>query len=194
MKSLSILLLFIIVLISSCDKEEASKQQNDNDLTIENEVLEIAAPKNLKPTIRLTSPASKGVENWSFYSNLTIAVDSLQATSLTHLKSNLKRFDVLYLTQEEAEEAEVPLTPEVVKTKAIQARLVAIETKAKILNSHAYLNTPDTLQIANQIGDVYNAYQDLNLQLNELFDTSFKDLLEEIKQENIEAANQTPEE
>ena len=159
-----------------------------------NDTLKLDTPNNLKATIRLTAQAQDGVKNWSFYNNLTTTIDSLQVNTLGELRKRLVNIDVLYTKLEEAEEAVAPVTPEAVQTKAINARLVAIETKAKILQNNAHLNTPDAVEVTRKIGELYNAFQDLNLQLNELFDTSFKDLLEEIKQENEKAASEKADE
>lgn len=194
MKRLIVLLMLFMVLFSSCTNKDVSQNAQKEIVVTGTDTLELSTPTNFKPVIPLTPEAKKGVLKWSFYTNLTTAVDSLQATSLGALKINLKRFDNLYLSQEEADEAEVPLTPEIVQTKAVQARLIALETKTKSLQNHVQLNAPDASQISEQIGEVHNAYQDLNLQLNELFDTSFNDLLEEIKQENAAAENSEPEE
>lgn len=78
------------------------------------------------------------------------------------------------------------VAPKETLSNAIQARLIAIETKVKVLKNEAFLNNPNSKTLSKQIGDLHNAYQDLNLQLNEAFNTSFRDLLEEIKLENEE--------
>ena len=188
------LIILSLIITFSCDQNEASQESKERVTIMGNDTLKLDTPNNLKATIRLTAQAQDGVKNWSFYNNLTTTIDSLQVNTLGELRKQLVNIDVLYTKLEEAEEAVAPVTPEAVQTKAINARLVAIETKAKILQNNAHLNTPDPVEVTRKIGELYNAFQDLNLQLNELFDTSFKDLLEEIKQENEKAASEKADE
>lgn len=192
---LPFLIILSFIITTSCSQKEASQKPKENVALVGNDTLQLPSPKNLKATIRLTTQAREGVKNWSFYKDLSAAVDSLPPiNTLGKLRLKLIDIDALYVNLEQAEEDLAPVTPEAVKTKAVNARLVAIETKAKVLQNSAQLNTPVAEDISKKIGELYNAYQDLNLQLNELFDTSFKDLLEEIKQENEQAASEKADE
>ncbi len=191
---LPFLIILSFIIITSCNQKEASPKPKENVILVGNDTIQLPTPKNLKATIRLTPQAQEGVKNWSFYNDLSAAVDSLPSNTLGELRLKIIDVDALYINLEQAEEDLAPVTPEAVKTKAINARLVAIETKAKVLQNSAQLNTPVAEDISRKIGELYNAYQDLNLQLNELFDTSFKDLLEEIKQENEQAASKKADE
>lgn len=191
---LPFLIILSFIITTSCNQKEASQKPKENVALVGNDTLKLPSPKNLKATIRLTTQAREGVKNWSFYKDLSAAVDSLPSNTLGELRLKIIDVDALYINLEQAEEDLAPVTPEAVKTKAVNARLVAIETKAKVLQNSAQLNTPAAEDISKKIGELYNAYQDLNLQLNELFDTSFKDLLEEIKQENEQAASEKADE
>lgn len=179
-----ILFLLIICCTFSCNDKKNTPIQNNEVYINLIDTLQIASPTNLKPRIKLTSEAKKAVEEWDFYVNLTKKIDSIPSKTLGQLKKNLDTFTILYLSSEEADEAEVSTTPSKVKTNAINARLLAIETQVHILQNQVNLNEPDPIKISKHIGELQNAYQDLNLQLNELFNTSVKDLLEEIREEN----------
>jgi ABC-type phosphate transport system auxiliary subunit len=191
---LPFLIILSFIITTSCSQKEASQNPKENVTLVGNDTIQLPTPKNLKATIRLTPQAQEGVKNWSFYNDLSAAVDSLPSNTLGELRLKIIDVEALYINLEQAEEDLAPVTPEAVKTKAVNARLVAIETKAKVLQNSAQLNTPVAEDISKKIGELYNAYQDLNLQLNELFDTSFKDLLEEIKQENEQAASEKADE
>lgn len=187
MRYLSVLLLFPFVLaISACDEKQTPQEVTTTDKIDARDTLSIAKPTNLKPKIGLTPQAREGVANWPLYRDLSVAIDSLQIPTLGVLKNKIQKFDNLYEAKAEAEEAEVQVAPQETLSNAIQARLIAIETKVKVLKNEAFLNKPNSEILSKQIGDLHNAYQDLNLQLNEAFNTSFKDLLEEIKLENEE--------
>ena len=187
MRYLSVLLLFPFVLaISACDEKQTPQEITTQEQTLGKDTLYIAKPANLKPKIGLTPQAREGVANWPLYRDLSVAIDSLQIPTLGVLKNKIQKFDNLYEAKAEAEEAEVQVAPKETLSNAIQARLIAIETKVKVLKNEAFLNKPNSEILSKQIGDLHNAYQDLNLQLNEAFNTSFRDLLEEIKLENEE--------
>lgn len=184
MRFLSVVLLFLFVLaISACDEKQTPQEVTTTDKIDARDTLSIAKPTNLKPKIGLTPQAREGVANWPLYRDLSAAIDSLQVPTLGVLKEEIKRFDNLYVAKEEAEEAEVQVAPQETLSNAIRARLITIETKVKVLKNEAFLNEPNAVTLSQQIGDLINAYQDLNLQLNEAFNTSFEDLLEEIKLE-----------
>lgn len=180
------LLLFLGVL--SCGQKETPQDTATTEVLTGNDTLSIPKSLNLKPNLRLTEQAQQGVENWKFYKDLTAAIDSLPATTLGGLKSNLENFAQIYNVQEEAEEAEISVTPPEVETNAINARLLVIETKLNVLKNFTSANKPDTALIAEKTGEIYNAFQDLKLQLNERFSSNLRDLLDEIKKENEEAA------
>ena len=145
------------------DEKQTPQEVTTTDKIDARDTLSIAKPTNLKPKIGLTPQAREGVANWPLYRDLSVAIDSLQIPTLGVLKNKIQKFDNLYEAKAEAEEAEV-----------------------KVLKNEAFLNKPNSEILSKQIGDLHNAYQDLNLQLNEAFNTSFRDLLEEIKLENEE--------
>ena len=178
------LLLIIICCTFSCNnKNDAPAQKNEAYINAI-DTLQIANSINLKSRAKLTLQAKTAVEQWSFYTDLTKKIDSIPSKTLGQLKNNLEKFATLYQNEEAADEAEISQTPPEVKTNAIDARLLAIKTQVHILQNLADMNEPDPSKISNHIGELQNAYQDLNVQLNELFNTSVKDLLEEIREEN----------
>jgi len=168
MNNFSHFLLFIIICCTfSCnDKNDAPTQKNETYINAI-DTLQIANSINLKPRVKLTAKAKTAVEQWSFYIDLTKKIDSIPSKTLGQLKNNLDKFATLYQNEEAADEAEVSQTPPEVKTNAIDARLLAIETQVHILQNLADMNEPDPSKISNHIGELQNAYQDLNLQLNE---------------------------
>ncbi len=195
MRFLSVVLLFLFVLaISACAEKQTPQEVTTTDKIDARDTLSIAKPTNLKPKIGLTPQAREGVANWPLYRDLSAAIDSLQVPTLGVLKKEIKRFDNLYVAKEEAEEAEVQVAPQETLSNAIRARLITIETKVKVLKNEAFLNEPNAVTLSQQIGDLINAYQDLNLQLNEAFNTSFEDLLEEIKLEKEQPDEELEEE
>lgn len=179
-----IILLLMICCTFACNDKKTVFTQNSEVYVNVIDTLHIANPINLKPSIKLTPQAKKAVEEWTFYINLSKKIDSIPSKTLGHLKNKLEKFTTLYQVAEEANEADISNTPPEVKTNAIDARLLAIETQVHILQNQVNMNSPDATKISNHIGELQNAYQDLNLQLNELFNTSLKDLLKEIQEEN----------
>ncbi len=185
MKYTKVIIPFLAVIITaSCNKHEGESTQHPEAHKITLDTLKISTPENLKPTIPLVPKATAALENWSLYNELAAAIDNIDATTLSDLRVQLESFNTIYEVSEQADEAEVSITPKEVNTNAINARLLAVKTRIDALQNEADLNNPNASQLSLKIGELKNAYQDLNLQLNEIYNTSVKDLLDEIKAEN----------
>lgn len=180
--------LFFFIVISaliaiSCDNAQDPTTANTQEQFIANDTLSIPPLSGLKPVLRLTPEAFKATQNWTFYNNLSQGIDSLSVPTIGALKGRLKVLETVFENKETEEEAEVNTTPDTVETEAIESRMLAIQTQFNVLRNQCALNKPDVNAIAKGIVSIKNGLQHLNLQLNERFSISIKDLLEEIKNE-----------
>lgn len=176
---------------SSCDDTTSPKETAPEAAQNTSDTLKIAELKGLKPNINLTKEAREAVTNWSFYTELSQAIDSLSGRTMGTLKPQVESLAEVFINKESAEEAEVPATPAIMETNAIQARIRAIETQVNTLRNHTNRQTPDLDQVAIAIVKVKNGLQNLNLQLNERFTISIKELLEEIQNDKSQTPNGT---
>ena len=168
---------------SSCDDAKKSQGAPAEVTQKIGDTLTIPKLSGIKPGLPLTLEASEAVKNWVFYNNLSQAIDSLLGATMSELRPRIDGVAAVFQEKETAEEAEAPTTPETVQTTAIQARILAIQTQLNILRNNSDRNIPDVDKVAVAIVKVKNGLQNLNLQLNERFSMSIKDLLEEIKNE-----------
>ena len=190
-----VLLLFLITacIVSSCNDTASPKEIAQEISQNPSDTLKIPKLKGLKPTIRLTKEAKEEVSNWTFYTDVSAAIDSLNGSTVGALKPSVDRLTEVFVNKENAEEAEVRATPESMDTRAIQARVLSIETQLNLLRNHISRSSPDVDQMSLAVVKIKNGLQHLNLQLNERFNKSIKELLEEIQNEKGDIPASVPE-
>ena len=179
-----IYLLSIFFFFTACEKKETQNQESEttNVVTIDTMMIPNST-QGLKPSLRLTPKAEEAVKNWSLYQNLSKRLDSLQGVSLGKTKNQLSNLISIFDGQEEAEEAIVNLTPDNLESPAIKARLLSVETKLKIVNNYAQKSEPNAQEITTGIIELKNAFQNLNLQVNENFALTIEEMLKQLNQE-----------
>lgn len=181
-------LLSTLFFLNACEKKEAQNQASEETQLLTIDTLTI--PNNtqgLKPSLRLTPKAQEAVKNWSLYQNISKRLDSLQGVSLGTTKNQLSILIATFDGQGEAEEEIVNLTPDNLETPAIKARLLTVETKLKIANNYAQKGDPNPEEIAYTVVDLKNAFQNLNLQINEKFSLTVEEILKQLDQESTDS-------
>ncbi|WP_299683152.1 hypothetical protein [uncultured Dokdonia sp.] len=179
-----IYLLSAFFLFTACEKKEAQTQASETTNVVTNDTLTIPnSTEGLKPSLRLTPKAQTAVKNWQLYQGLLKRLDSLQGVSLGKTKNQLAILISTFDGQEEAEEEIVNLTPDNLETPAIKARLLSVETKLKIVNNYAQKSEPNVEEITTGVIALKNAFQNLNLQINENFALTIEEMLEQLNQE-----------
>lgn len=188
-----IYLVSLFFLFTACEKKEAQDQESESINVVAIDTMMIPnSTQGLKPSLRLTPKAQEAVKDWSLYQNLSKRLDSLQGVSLGKTKNQLSILIATFDGQEEAEEAIVNLTPDNLESPAIKARLLSVETKLKIVNNYAQKSEPNAQEITNGIVELKNAFQNLNLQVNEKFALTIEEMLEQLNQE-IDKTKDSPE-
>ncbi len=179
-----IYLLSTVFFLAACEKKEAQVQESEETQLLAIDTLTI--PNNiqgLKSSLRLTSKAQEEVKNWSLYQNISKRLDSMQGVPLGTVKNQLSILIAIFDGQGEAEEEIVDLTPDNLETPAVKARLLTVETKLKIVNNYAQKGDPNPEEIAHTIVELKNAFQNLNLQINENFSLTVEEILKQLDQE-----------
>lgn len=149
--------------------------------TLHLDTITLKATTGLKPSLRLTPAAKEATQNWRTYAVLTKMMEEYKAISFVDLKENVSRGVGLFTQQEQAEEAEISTLPESMNTPAITSRILVIETRIKILQNLLLKHAPDITAIESEMVMIHNAFQDLNLQINERFGKSIEEMMEEIR-------------
>ncbi len=182
-KILLLLLLCSVILLESCDKKETVTEKVGLSIAAAKDTITIPKIGKLKPKLRLVPEAKNVTDTWSFYNTLSNKIDSLPSPSYGILKPKVEGLMALYGDQEIAEEAEAPVTPPSMLSPAIQARLLALETRIQALYNSTMRNDIEPDDLALKITQTLNAFQDLNLQLNERFAKMPEDLLKDFEEE-----------
>jgi len=190
-----IYLLSIFFFLIAC-KKETQKETQELVLTSTIDTLHIPIATGLKPSLRLIPKAQKTVKGWKLYQTVSKRLDSLQDVSLGLLKIQLQNiipsFNGLETTQEE--ENLIEPIPIELRKPAIKARLLTLETQLKVLNNYAQKSDPNAQEIATAVVSLKNAFQNLNLQINENFALSIEEMLKQLNQvpDNPEEEITTP--
>lgn len=179
-----IYLLSTLFFLAACEKKETQVQESEETQLLAIDTLTIPTnTKGLKPSLQLTPKAQEAVKNWSLYQNISKRLDSMQGVSLGTVKNQLATLIAIFDGQGEAQEEIVDLTPDNLETPAIKARLLTVETKLKIVNNYAQKSDPNPEEIALTVIDLKNAFQNLNLQINEKFSLTVEEILKQLNQE-----------
>jgi len=194
-KYLSVIFVIILISFFSCgDKEQKNQSLNNTQIVHNVDTVIIAHSGQKKAILKLIPKASEVTKDWNAYHLLIKNLDSLKNSTLTDLQRIIPRMASIFENQEEAEKAEVNLTPDTLETPAINARLLTVETQVKVIQNLIVKTKPNTERIGLEITGLFNAFQDLNLQINERFTKSVEEMLKEFEEEQDKAIENTPEE
>lgn len=168
----------------NCEEKATTSSQEGNATHVPLDTISLPKLSGLKPTLGLTQDAQEVTDNWKFYQDVSKILDSLGSGNLGQTRTYVSQLNKLYKNLEESGEASLDFTPDGLLTQPIKARLAALETQIKVLNNAVSKNEPSTEQIAASIVKSKNAFQDLNLQIDERFALSIEEMLA--------AANESP--
>ncbi len=172
----------LFLLVIACEQKPDTTSQKEIVATAVDS-MEIPKTTGLKPALRLTKDAEEATKKWPLYLSIQNRLDSLDGYSLGDLKKHVNTLITEVNGQEEAEEASVDLTPDNLESPSIKARLLTVETNLKVLNNSIQKNEPNPEEITQNIIKLKNAFQNLNLQINEHFAMSIDDMLKQMEEE-----------
>lgn len=178
------ILLFLLtsLMLFAC-KEEQKQLQDPRDLT---DTLQISFLDFKKPEIILTPPTQDAIAGWDEFSDLTANIRSLDTVRLQYLRLNSKK----YLDNAAAL---VTKSPDSLINNAIRARLLVVYSKMNTTIQEASKIQVDTLAVSQEGTELYNAFQNLKLQLNLKYQKSIEEILEEydIEADSLSTARDT---
>lgn len=182
---ITIYLLSIFFFLIACKKEKTQSTTQESTPASTIDTLSIPSATGLKPSLRLVPNAQEAVKDWNLYQTVSKRLDSLQEVSLGTLKNQLNTIIPLFDGQPNADEEDEILLepiPNDLNKPAIKARLLTLETQIKVLNNYAQKSEPDAQEIASAVVVLKNAFQNLNLQINENFSLSIEEMLKQLNQ------------
>lgn len=173
--------LFLLCFLN-CKKKETTTPQEATEIRVASDTITLPTLSGLKPALRLTKDAKELAANWEFYQNVSKILDSLGKGNLGKTRDYVTQLDKLYNNLEESEEASLNFTPEEILTQPIKARLAALETQIRVLQNAVSKNEPSAEEVTVSIVKSKNAFQDLNLQINERFALSIDEMIKAAKE------------
>ena len=185
--------LVIIMIFLSCG-DTGQKDQNTLKGANSLDTVTIVLSKQQKATLRLIPEAKETTKNWNVYTSLTKNLDSLKNAKLTDLQRIIPRMAAIFENQEEAEKAKFNPTPDTLDTPAINARLLTVETQIKVIQNRITKTRPNGEHIGTEVTGLFDAFQDLNLQINQQFTKGIEEILKEFQEQINESKENTPEE
>lgn len=153
------------------------------------DTLSVNVTDRLKPELRLTTKAADSSKNWTLYTSLEKILPHIKDTNLGELKEQMAKATGLFDKKEQAEEENISMPIATKQPPAVNARVLVIETKIKILSDLVSKESPDVSAIEVQLLELHNAFQDLKLQMNERYAKSIEQMLEELRKEQEEDNN-----
>ncbi len=118
----------------------------------------------------LSSDSQKAVNDWQKYKDLNAQVEFLKKADLSFYRGDpelMKTFTSEFRSE----------MPKDLKTKAIFARITAMDTKLLKLNSLLLLNTSNKEEQLKGIEEFFIAFRNLNLQINKKFEFEKNNIL-----------------
>ncbi len=164
------LYLLALLFFTGC-KEEQTEFKDPRSAT---DTLQISFLDFKKPEIQLTPATLQAISNWDYYSDLTNNIQSLDTARLSYLRLN----SGIYLDNAATL---VTKSPDSLINNAIRARLLVVYSKMNTTIQEASKLQVDTLALSQEGTELFNAFQNLKLQLNLKYQKSVEELLEEFE-------------
>ncbi len=165
-----ILFLFLGLLLLGC-KEEQKKLEDPRAST---DTLHITYLDFKKPNLILTPATQEAIAGWEYYADFSENMKSLDTASFYYLRINKKK----YLDNAAAL---VTKSPDTLLNNAIKARLLVAYSKMSTTIQEVSKINVDTQAVYKEGTELYNAFQNLKLQLNLKHQKSIEELLEEFE-------------
>lgn len=191
---MTICLLFLMAL-GSC---HSSTDKNQED-PVYNEALSKSLSRSLNLShvakAHLISEAEEDLSNWSQFLTLKVEMEKFEDYSLQDIVDSGSS---LLKPIEKVRDS----LPEKFKSTSVESRLNVLYTKTKILDQYLKYQQNDTLELQKMGSDVFEAYENLEIQLNETYLKDFsefdfdmdqrQDSIQEARRNKAEKNNETP--
>ncbi|HEY9184957.1 MAG TPA: hypothetical protein VIM94_06515 [Salegentibacter sp.] len=162
--------LFCLLILSGCksDVNAEANEQTELDSTL------LAKNINLPDTeVELLPEAKKHVVQWVNYITAQNEINNLKSASLNQVIESAKPISQIMQSLKTT-------VPDTLKSKAVDARLNVLSTKAQVLEQLASRRNKNLEQISKTAQEIPVEFNNFKLQLNELFLKSLEDFEREL--------------
>lgn len=164
--------LLLVLMLFSC-KEETKVTVNPRNAT---DTLQVNFDENKKGNIALTPAAVTAIEGWESFPELQAHIDALDTVRIQYLRVNGEDWiSTVSLAQSKVNDSLV--------NNAMRSRLTVLFTKMNTTIQEASKLEVDTVSYYKEATELYNAFQNLKLQINLKFQKSIEELLEQYEVE-----------
>ncbi|HAX14812.1 MAG TPA: hypothetical protein DCX87_04285, partial [Leeuwenhoekiella sp.] len=164
--------LLLVLMLFSC-KEETKVTVNPRNAT---DTLQVNFDENKKGNIALTPAAVTAIEGWESFPELQAHIDALDTVRIQYLRVNGEDWiSTASLAQSKVNDSLV--------NNAMRSRLTVLFTKMNTTIQEASKLEVDTVSYYKEATELYNAFQNLKLQINLKFQKSIEELLEQYEVE-----------
>lgn len=160
MRLKTLLLLTLCVFLFHCQEDPASKEKPETQAEIDARTIsekDIAALEYTE--FHLSQDAQKTITDWQKYKDLNVQVVLLKKTDFTFF--NDERTNLLTFIKDLKAEM-----PKAIRTKPVEARFTALDTKLQKLNSTLHLYNSTKAEKLECIKEFLISVSNLNLQIN----------------------------
>lgn len=183
-----LLQLFCLLILVGCksDVNAEANEQTELDSTL------LAKNINLPDTeVELLPEARKHAVQWVNYITAQNEINNLKSANLSQIIGNAKPISQIMQSLKST-------VPDTLQSKAVDARLNVLATKAQVLEQLAARRNKNLEQISETAQDIPVEFNNFKLQLNELFLKSLEDFERELdeldqEQDSISRATRFPE-
>jgi hypothetical protein len=157
---LSAFLLLGISLGCSDAKTKANEENDSSELS--SEALEKKIDLDSIRPIKLLDKTKRATEDWIMHIALNSEVERLKDYKVLDVINNAETIDKVI------DSLSITI-PEIFETNAVKARLITLKTHSKLLLENAGRNKPNPSEIEELIAKLKLDFNNLNIQLNEVF-------------------------
>ncbi len=157
-----------LLFLYSCDNSDTKTEKNTSYFEENQAAFSKKIDLKNKPTVELSADAEKTVADWHKFIYANSEIEKIKDASLQNFISNADNIiDVI---------TDLDSIPKDFNTPPINSRINVLITKAKVLEQD--IERPNlTPEMANEnASDIYTAFQNLKIQINEVFLRKIEDL------------------
>jgi|GEM_PF-3769926 len=179
-------LIFLLLLTAfiSCKEAEENREPQKDYFENNQRFLSVINLDNI-PTVELNSQASESFSDWREFLSAHSEVEKIKNSTLHNFIGNADNLAEVILQMKDS-------LPEAHQNRAINSRLNVLETKVKVMQQNLERPQRSAELIEKDAEEIYAAFQNLKIQINELFLPQLEDLDFDIdtKQDSIRRARQ----
>lgn len=153
--------LAILTLANSCTDQKKEEVKNENKVVIPTQLKKEINLDSIK-MVALSEKTKRITEDWIMYIALNSEVKRLENYTILDVVNNSE-------TIEKVVDSLSITVPKTFETNAVKARIVTLKTHAKLLQENSKRIEPDPEEIENLSAKLKLDFNNLNIQLNEVF-------------------------